>query len=150
MADKISKETRSKVMSAIRSQDTKPEIYLRKKLFAQGLRYRKNYSKIVGHPDIYFPKFKTAIFVNGCFWHQHENCPGGRIPKSRVEYWEKKFERTKERDKKTTETLLEDSIKVCIVWECQINKMKKDPNIESEYIKRIVDFLNSDDSFLEI
>ena len=81
MADIKSPEDRSRNMAAIRNKDTKPEIYLRNLLFAEGYRYRKNYAKIPGHPDIYLPKYKTAIFVHGCFWHRHQGCKYAYMPK---------------------------------------------------------------------
>lgn len=82
MTDIKSPEERSRNMAAIRSKDTKPEVYLRKLLFAQGYRYRKNYKKIPGHPDIYLPKYRTAIFVHGCFWHRHQGCKYAYMPKA--------------------------------------------------------------------
>ena len=91
MADIKSPEERSRNMRAIRSKDTKPEVYLRKLLFAQGLRYRKNVSQIPGHPDMYLAKYRTGIFVHGRFWHRHEGCKYAYMPKSRTEFWQKKF-----------------------------------------------------------
>lgn len=85
MADTISPERRSLNMSAIKSKDTKPEVYLRKLLYHQGFRYRKNYSGVFGHPDIYLPKYKVAIFVHGCYWHRHSGCQYAYMPKSRVD-----------------------------------------------------------------
>lgn len=89
------KQKRTDVMARIRSKDTKPEIMLRKSLFAQGFRYRINYKKLPGKPDIVLPKYKTVIFVNGCFWHGHENCKIAHIPKSNIAFWEKRFQETK-------------------------------------------------------
>ena len=89
MTDIKSPEERSRNMAAIRSKDTKPEVYLRKLLFAQGYRYRKNYKKIPGHPDIYLPKYRTAIFVHGCFWHRHQGCKYAYMPYSNIEFWKK-------------------------------------------------------------
>ena len=91
MADIVSPERRSKNMSAIRSKDTKPEIYLRKLLFAEGYRYRIAEKSIPGHPDMFLRKYNTAIFVHGCFWHRHQGCKYAYMPKSRVEFWQKKF-----------------------------------------------------------
>lgn len=99
MVDRISKETRSYNMSRIRGKDTKPEILVRKYLFSRGLRFRKNDKRYPGSPDIVLPKYKTIVFVHGCFWHLHEGCKYARIPKSNVDYWEKKLYRNRERDK---------------------------------------------------
>src|SRR3982751_2984727 len=87
MADVYSQEVRSHVMSKIRKKDTKPEIIVRRFLFKNGFRFRIHVSDIIGNPDIVLPKYKTVVFVNGCFWHAHENCRYNRMPKSRPEYW---------------------------------------------------------------
>lgn len=137
MADIKTKDARSKNMSAIKSKETKPEIYLRKLLFSRGYRYRKNVSYIFGHPDIYLGKYKTAIFVHGCFWHRHQKCKFAYSPKSNVEFWEKKFERNIIRDKVVSQTLFDTNIKCLIVWECTIKKMKKDIKMESEILEKI-------------
>ena len=93
-----SPEERSKNMAAIHSKNTKPEIYFRKLLFSQGYRYSLNSGKIPGHPDIYLRKYNTAIFVHGCFWHRHSGCRYAYMPKSKVEFWQKKFEANVNRD----------------------------------------------------
>ena len=94
-----SEAERSRNMSRIRSTDTKPEVYFRKKLFAAGYRYRKNDRRLPGCPDIYLPKYRTVIFVHGCFWHRHEGCKYAYMPKSRIDFWGKKFQRNVERDR---------------------------------------------------
>ncbi|OJU52931.1 MAG: hypothetical protein BGN96_10095 [Bacteroidales bacterium 45-6] len=114
------KQKRSEVMSKIRSKNTKPEVKLRKALFAQGFRYRINDKKIAGSPDIVFPKYKTVIFVQGCFWHGHENCKLSHLPKSNVEFWRSKMERNKKRDKQIKYQLIVSGWKVIEVWECEI------------------------------
>jgi DNA mismatch endonuclease (patch repair protein) len=116
------KKKRSEMMSRIRSEDTRPEKALRKALFAEGYRYRTHYGKLPGKPDIVLPKHKTAIFVNGCFWHGHENCKFHRMPKSNVEYWEKKIAKNKERDKRNMSGVASEGWKVIVVWECEISK----------------------------
>ena len=98
MEDIVSVEQRSRNMAAIRSRDTKPEVYLRKLLFVKGYRYRIADKTVPGHPDIFLRKYNTAIFVHGCFWHRHQNCKYAYTPKSRVEFWQKKFDDNVKRD----------------------------------------------------
>lgn len=124
MADNQSKEARSYNMSQIRSENTKPEEIVRKYLFSEGFRYRKNDKHYPGHPDIVLPKYKTIIFVNGCFWHKHEGCRFFAWPKSNTEYWENKINRNHERDKLVQSELRSAGWKVIIVWECEIKNKK--------------------------
>ncbi len=128
MADNHSKEVRSKNMSHIRSTNTKPEEIVRKYLFSQGFRYRKNVKELPGCPDIVLPKYHTVIFVNGCFWHKHD-CPRFRWPSSNTEYWTPKIQRNCERDKQNTATLQSQGWNVIVVWECQLKK-----NVRNEYL----------------
>jgi len=120
--DNHSKEIRSYNMSRIRSKNTKPEEVVRKALFAAGFRYRKNDKRYPGHPDIVLPKYKTVIFVNGCFWHGHEGCKYFVWPKSNTEYWQKKIIGNIERDNLTYTLLREQGWQVVIVWECELKK----------------------------
>ncbi len=150
MTDTISAEARSRNMAAIRSRDTEPEIYIRKKLFAEGYRYRKNVKRVSGCPDLFFPKYNTALFVNGCFWHRHQGCKYAYMPKSRIEFWETKFKRNIERDYKVKEELNRNGIKCLIVWECTIRRMKKETVFADAVIEQICSFLNSSESYLEI
>lgn len=122
MADIISSEHRSKNMSAIRSKNTKPEIYLRKLLFAEGYRYRIAEKSIPGHPDLFLRKYNTAIFVHGCFWHRHTGCKFSYFPKSRVEFWSNKFSDNISRDIVVENQLKEMGVKCIVVWECTIKK----------------------------
>ena len=145
-----SPEERSKNMAAIHSKNTKPEIYLRKLLFARGYRYGVNSKSVPGHPDIYMKKYNTAIFVHGCFWHRHEGCKYAYMPKSRVEFWLKKFEANVKRDELVRKELTSKKIKVLIVWECTIKRMKKDKKTEEEVISLIEKFLLSSEFELEI
>ncbi len=121
MADNHSKAVRSKNMSHIRSKDTKPEITVRKYLFAKGFRYRKNVKALPGCPDIVLPKYRTVIFVNGCFWHKHD-CSRFVWPSSNTDYWRSKIEKNVERDKENKEQLNKNGWKVLVVWECQLKK----------------------------
>ncbi|OLR59740.1 very short patch repair endonuclease [Anaerostipes sp. 494a] len=145
-----SPEERSKNMAAIHSKNTKPEIYLRKLLFAKGYRYGVNSKSVPGHPDIYMKKYNTAIFVHGCFWHRHEGCKYAYIPKSRVEFWQKKFDVNVKRDEIVRKELIDKKVKMVIVWECTIKKMKKNKQTEQEIIALIEKFLFSSDGELVI
>ena len=150
MADIVSPERRSKNMSAIRSKDTKPEIYLRKLLFSQGYRYRIAEKSIPGHPDMFLRKFNTAIFVHGCFWHRHKDCKYAYTPKSRVEFWQKKFNDNVRRDTVVKNKLQEKKIKCLIVWECTIKQMMRESDIERQILQRCIEFLHSENIFLEL
>lgn len=120
--DNHSKEVRSYNMSHIRSKDNKPEELVRKYLFSKGFRYRKNVKTLPGCPDIVLPKYKTVVFINGCFWHMHDGCPKFVWPKSNEEYWTKKLLRNKKRDEESKSSLEELGWKVIIVWECELKK----------------------------
>ena len=121
MADNHTKEQRSYNMSKIRSTNSAPEEKVRKYLFAKGFRYRKNVKSLPGCPDIVLPKYKTVVFVNGCFWHMHD-CPRFVWPSSNKEYWEPKIRRNVERDKINIELLQKEGWRVLIVWECELKK----------------------------
>ena len=128
--------TRSHNMARIKSKNTKPEIYIRKLLYKMGYRYRVNYSRLPGTPDIFILKYNTAIFVNGCFWHRHENCKIATFPKTNTKYWEKKFRRNEERDIQVCEKLFEMDISVITIWECEINKFCRIELKESLIMKK--------------
>lgn len=140
MSDIKSPEERSKNMAAIKSKDTKPEEYVRKKLFADGFRYRKNDKRYPGKPDIVLPKYNTIVFVHGCFWHQHVGCKESHIPKSRSDYWASKLKRNVERDIVQQELLQKSGWHVIVVWECELStKEKRDSRInllEEEIMKQ--------------
>ncbi len=131
--DNHSKETRSYNMSRIRSTNTKPEEIVRKYLFSKGLRYRKNDKRYAGKPDIVLPKYKTVIFVNGCFWHGHEGCRYFVMPKSNLEYWNSKISKNIERDIQNIEKLRSEDWKVIVVWECELKKDKKEETLLNLY-----------------
>lgn len=124
------KETRSYNMSRIKGKDTKPEEIVRKYLFLQGFRYRKNDKRLPGRPDIVLPKYKAAIFINGCFWHKHEGCRYFVWPKSNPEFWREKIEGTVERDKKKTAELVAAGWRVLIIWECELKPAVKDDTLK--------------------
>lgn len=142
--------SRSENMARIKSSNTKPEVYIRKLLHRRGLRYRINYRKLPGSPDMFFPKHKTAVFVNGCFWHRHTECKYSTVPKSNTEFWMSKFKRNIERDRENYVKLKDSGIKIVVVWECTIKEMIRDCEKEQFFIERIADsVINSDDSFKE-
>lgn len=138
MADTFSPERRSRNMAPIRSKDTKPEVYLRKLLYHNGFRYRKNYSGVFGHPDIYLPKYKVAIFVHGCYWHRHSGCQYAYMPKSRVDFWQKKFDDNVRRDQLVQETLEHQGIRYIVVWECTINEIQKHKDLAQTIMNEII------------
>lgn len=118
--DSISPEHRSWNMSRIKGKDTKIEVEVRRYLFSKGFRFRKNDKRFPGKPDVVLPKFKTVIFVNGCFWHMHEGCKQGRLPKSNIEYWKEKLSRNVENDKKHNQQLIEMGWTPITIWECEL------------------------------
>ena len=150
MADIISRERRSRNMAAIRSKNTKPEVYLRKLLFAEGFRYRIAESSVPGHPDLFLRKYNTAIFVNGCFWHRHQGCKYAYTPKSRIDFWQKKFDANVRRDSMVKRDLQNRKIKQLIVWECTIKKMQRDKVYEQHIIQQCVLFIISSSDQLEL
>ncbi len=137
MMDNHDKITRSYNMSRIRAKDSEPEETVRKYLFSKGFRYRKNDKRFPGKPDIVLPKYKTIIFVNGCFWHGHNACKDFIMPKSNVKYWETKIRNNIERDRKNISQLEKLGWNVITVWECQLKKAFKENtlNLLTEMIK---------------
>ncbi len=127
---KISKEKRSKMMAAVHSKDTKPELTVRKHLWRLGFRYRLNLNRLPGHPDIVLRKYRTCIFVNGCFWHGHD-CKVFRLPKTNVDFWEKKIRRNQERDKEEHRKLAKMGWHVIVVWECELIPDRREETLKS-------------------
>lgn len=134
MTDVFNPEKRSEIMKAIRGKNTRPELALRKALFALGYRYRIHVKELPGCPDIVLKKWRTAIQVRGCFWHQHE-CRKARIPNSNVAYWRQKLEKNHCRDATNDQALAEMGWNVLIVWECQLGS--------TDLIKKTVDKIDA-------
>jgi DNA mismatch endonuclease (patch repair protein) len=130
-----SKEVRSYNMSRIRSTNTKPEEMVRKFLFSKGFRYRKNVKKLPGCPDIVLSKYRTVIFVNGCFWHMHEGCSKFVLPKSNTDYWLPKLMHNKQRDIQNIQLLESKGWSVITVWECELNKTLREKRLDKLYIE---------------
>lgn len=125
MADRISETHRSWNMSRIRGRDTSPEIAVRSLLHQLGYRFRLHRRNLPGTPDIVLPKYKAVVLVHGCFWHRHEGCHYAYTPKSRIEFWQEKFRRNVERDRRQLEALRELGWKVITVWECELREPDK-------------------------
>jgi DNA mismatch endonuclease (patch repair protein) len=121
----------NKRLASVHSKDTKPEILVREYLWRKGFRYRLNVPRLPGHPDIVLKKYRTCVFVNGCFWHGHENCKYFKMPRTNTAFWEKKLSRNKERDKEEQRKLAEKGWHVIVVWECQLKADKRDKTLES-------------------
>lgn len=125
--DRITPEQRSYTMSRIRSKNTKPEIIVRRFLYASGFRYRLHFSKLPGHPDIVLPKYKTVIEVRGCFWHRHPRCKIANTPSSNRDFWQAKFKRNVARDKRHVKEIKDLGWNLIVVWECETVKNKFPP-----------------------
>ena len=138
MADVHSPETRSFNMSQIKGKNTKPEERVRRYLFSHGFRYRKNVSNLPGKPDIVLPKYKTCIFVNGCFWHKHEGCKYFVWPKNNADFWRHKIESNVERDCRNYQMLRQMGWKVLVVWECKLKS-----GCQAETLERLKSLLVS-------
>lgn len=118
MVDVVSPESRSRMMSGIRGKDTKPEMIVRKALFATGYRFRLHRRDLPGAPDVVMPGRKIAIFVHGCFWHMHAKCKYAKLPSTRPEFWQAKLASNVERDQKAIDSLMSSGWRVLTVWEC--------------------------------
>ena len=130
--DTLTPEQRHKNMQRIRSKDTKPEVLVRKFLFSQGFRYRKNDRRLPGHPDIVLPKYHTVVFVHGCFWHRHPDCSKASTPSNNREFWQLKFDKNVERDFREQQKLEEMGWHVIVVWECELSdKLKRNKRLDS-------------------
>lgn len=136
--DKLTKEQRHHCMASIRGKNTRPEIMVRKFLFSRGFRYRLNHPRLPGHPDIVMRKYRTCIFVNGCFWHGHDNCRYFVLPKTNTELWKTKIERNRARDIEEQRKLASMGWHCITVWECQLK-----PAVRKQTLESLVYTLNS-------
>lgn len=131
MTDTVSKTRRSEIMRNVKGKHTKPEIIVRKFLHSKGFRFRIHDKKLSGHPDIKLTKYKTVIFINGCFWHGHENCRIYVMPKSNVEFWNNKITKNISKDKGIISKLRELGWNVLIIWECDLKSKKREQTLSS-------------------
>lgn len=131
LADKVDRQTRSRMMSGIRGKDTQPELRLRKALFAKGFRYRVNDRRLPGRPDLVFPRYRAVVMVHGCFWHHHENCRFATVPETRAEFWKAKFETNRKRDRVVLAELAAAGWRCAIVWECGLKGPEDEATIEA-------------------
>jgi DNA mismatch endonuclease (patch repair protein) len=150
MADIVDASTRSRMMSGIKSKNTKAEVEIRKSLFALGFRYRLHDTKLPGKPDILFPRYKAVIFIHGCFWHAHD-CHLFKIPATHIKFWKRKLKRNRQKDKENYEALRELGWRILAVWECSFRGKGKKRGIEINRISvRIAKWLRSNSNLLEI
>ena len=145
MPEKRSALSRSEVMARIGSKDTRPEMIVRQGLHARGVRFRLHRKDLPGRPDLVLPKFQSAIFIHGCFWHSHEECRNFRIPKTRTEFWTEKLSTNKLRDQRNIETLRGGGWRVLIVWECETRRISVAPLVD-----QVVGWLQGNDVLGEI
>ncbi len=131
MADVHTPKQRSYNMSCIHGKDTKPEELVRKYLFSKGFRYRKNDARLPGKPDVVLPKYKTVIFINGCFWHKHEGCKYFVWPQNNAEFWRNKILSNVSRDQKNYKLLSDMGWSVIVIWECELKKEKRETTLQN-------------------
>jgi DNA mismatch endonuclease (patch repair protein) len=143
LADSVGPETRSRMMAGIRTSSTTPELVVRRFLHGRGFRYRLHVRGLPGRPDLVLPKYHAMVFVHGCFWHAHEGCKYFRVPGTRPEFWQDKFDTNRARDKRVVNELLRGGWRVAVVWECATKSGT--PNLEA-----LVEWIPSSESVLEI
>ncbi|MCA9468328.1 MAG: DNA mismatch endonuclease Vsr [Nitrospira sp.] len=142
--DTVDKQTRSNIMSSVGQKDTGPEKILRSALHRHGLRYRLHDRTLPGSPDLIFPRYKTAVFVHGCYWHSH-GCYRSTVPKTRLEFWTDKFKANKVRDQRKNDLLLDAGWRVLVVWECALVGKSSFPF--DKIASKVVGWLNGNDNF---
>lgn len=147
MVDIVDEVTRSRMMAAIKSRNTKPEILIRSLLHRKGFRFRIHVKDLPGKPDIVLPKYKVVIFVHGCFWHGHENCKLFKMPTTRTEFWQNKISRNQSNDLKASKLLLSNNWRVAVIWECAVRNANKDLQ---GFIDKISEWIISNSPILEL
>ena len=140
MPDIVDKETRSRMMSAIRSKDTKPELIVRRYLHSQGFRYRLHNKRLPGNPDIVLSRFNAVVLVHGCYWHRHNGCKLAYKPKSRQKFWQKKFQNNVRRDEEVRRLLRNSGWRVMIIWECAL----RNSEIRDRGLEAVAEWIRSD------
>lgn len=131
MADRLTPQQRHHTMASIKGKDTKPEMIVRRYLWSHGFRYRLNHRRLPGKPDVVLTKYRTCIFVNGCFWHGHEGCKYYTIPRSNPEYWKAKFARNRERDQEVMHHLAAMGWHTITIWECELKPDRREQTLAS-------------------
>lgn len=148
MADIVDAATRSRMMSGIRGKNTRPEMRIRSLLHAAGFRFRLHDRRFSGKPDLVLPKYRTAVFVHGCFWHGHSDCKLFRLPSSRQEFWRDKISSNVSRDERNRSALLQSGWKVAIVWECSGKGSRKLP--DEEVLARLAEHIRYGNGTIDI
>lgn len=146
MADIVDQQTRSRMMAGVRGKDTRPELALRRALHARGFRFRLHSKSVPGRPDLVLAKYRTVVFVHGCFWHRHEGCRYATTPATRQEFWQAKFTTNVARDAAVRTKLLNDGWRVATVWECALRK----PDQLNASIDSLSAWLRSEEDQIEI
>ena len=147
MTDTMTPEQRSRCMSAVKGKDTKPEMIVRRYLFSKGLRFRLHRKDLPGNPDIVLPKYKTVVFINGCFWHGHDGCKYYKLPTSNVEFWESKITNNKNRDILNELKLKKLGWRVIRIWECEIKRVQdRGQSLEKLYTQIVKKYIRYDEN----
>ncbi len=131
MSNRYTKEQLYHIMSSIHSKDTKPELLVRRFLWNSGFRYRLNHKQLPGKPDIVLRRYKTCVFVNGCFWHGHEGCDSFRMPKTNTDFWQKKIIKNRQRDILVQRKLASMGWHTITIWECELKSQRRDETLRS-------------------
>ncbi|MBF2760436.1 MAG: DNA mismatch endonuclease Vsr [Ectothiorhodospiraceae bacterium AqS1] len=141
MTDTVDRKTRSRIMASVGGKNSKAERTLRRFLHAKGFRYILHDRRLPGTPDIVFPRYRAICFVHGCFWHRHQDCKHASTPSTRKEFWDAKFRKNMERDRRNRYILLEMGWRVSVVWECALGKGKKDETHARKVARALGDWL---------
>lgn len=144
-----SPEARSRNMALIKSKNTKPEMYIRSLFFRNGLRFRVNYNAVKGRPDLFFTKQRVAVFVHGCYWHRHKNCQYAYTPKSNVAFWMNKLEGNRRHDEQVVESLNSENIRVLVIWECTVKRVRKLPDLEKQLCESAESFIYRENTLIK-